>query len=79
MPNILLTFSEINSKLKGGYRSNDQEHVNIQDNIRHVYCKSSHEIGIFEPIALKSNIDIYIYVPSNSLNSLDTQNSAHIF
>ena len=60
MPNILLTFSEINSKPKGGYWSNDQKHVNIQDNIRPVYCNSSPGIDIFKRIASESKFDISI-------------------
>ena len=60
----------------GGFWFNDQEHVNVQDNIRHVYCKSSLGIGMFKPIALKSEFDIYLYVVSNSLKTFDTQNFA---
>ena len=33
---------------------------NIQDNIRHLYCKSSPGIGIFKRIASKSKFDIPI-------------------
>ena len=76
---MMLTFSEINSKLKGVAIDITTRNMLTFRTTFHAYIVNRPVESVFLNKFLGKVNLTYLYVPSNSLNSLDTQNFAYIF